>query len=299
VTTEHKLALLNAHASDMAVLEAETYARSVLKAAKRTQIDLSRAEKDNLRGRVNLPIPLSPLEKLRQSFLLRQQKSLNEAFENTAVLTPTKLNTTVANRFLNELELGSGSPIFVFHGTNITNYDSIFKHGLLVPNQSDNPITVGVKNGSAYGVGIYTSVTPHVSASYARGGQSMLVCAAIEKRSATSRHYARHGNYLVLFNSAHVLPLFVLNWTTLKTSPYYSGTSHQPGNYKARERYQAAAKSFTVTARDRGFARNGAVFSKAHKKINDLKRAVKLRKKQASKLRSQKRCRHRSLKYGY
>jgi hypothetical protein len=64
------------------------------------------------------------------------------------------------------------SLLMLYHGTRKPAATAISHVGLVVPGQ-DN--TVGVANGSAYGVGIYTAASPGVPLSYAHDGD-LFIC---------------------------------------------------------------------------------------------------------------------------
>jgi len=112
-------------------------------------------------------------------------------------ISPTPLDPMVQERFVASEEKFD----ITFHGTSRTNYDSIFHKGLCVP--LTNGVTV--KNGSAHGVGIYSST----AASYASGYSNvtaLLVCAHC---SGTGKSV---GNVRVSFSAAHVTPIAVVSW---------------------------------------------------------------------------------------
>lgn len=188
------------------------------------------------------------------------------------------INNQVSNRFINKLRENKKPPALCYHGTDSKNYNSICEKGLLVPGQQG----VSVRNGSAFGVGIYTSRTASYSVGYARGDNSLMVCAVIDDSQETrpssshsipktkkpvtpnhpdpsnrfhkhhqkpsgktskgsiqkivnkgpwkyiaskdgkSRSVSCHGNIVVLFDPAHVCPLFRLSYSNSPTTSIVS-----------------------------------------------------------------------------
>eukprot|EP01060_Flectonema_neradi_P038161 TRINITY_DN7933_c3_g2_i1.p1 TRINITY_DN7933_c3_g2~~TRINITY_DN7933_c3_g2_i1.p1 ORF type:complete len:448 (+),score=65.83 TRINITY_DN7933_c3_g2_i1:53-1396(+) len=98
-------------------------------------------------------------------------------------------------------------PVMVFHGTALTNIESIVTGGLRIPNQGENPVKVA--NGSVHGIGIYTSINPSVCISYSRNSGYIIVCAGL-----TSGHFASYvktpGDFVVFFDERLLLPCFLV-----------------------------------------------------------------------------------------
>jgi len=58
-------------------------------------------------------------------------------------------------------------PIITFHGTNsLDTVNSILKHGYIIPDSNDTNVVIHKTHGSAYGIGIYSSVFFDKSLSY-------------------------------------------------------------------------------------------------------------------------------------
>jgi len=107
-----------------------------------------------------------------------------------------------------------------FHGTSTRNMPSIIRTGLKVPGAESG---IAVKNGSAYGVGIYLSPSPEFSLSYSDDMKTLLVCSVLlghclklgEKRSSkdNSRYdsvISPNGFEMIFFSAAQVLPCFII-----------------------------------------------------------------------------------------
>lgn len=119
----------------------------------------------------------------------------------------------------------------MYHGTK--NMQSICDRRLLVPNPSVNG--VGVANGSAHGIGIYSCQEPNYPSSYARGtSKTLFVCAALTPEKSvpvrvapgdaqTLPAFKRSGNVIVLFREELIVPLFLLDFEPAASS--YSNSS--------------------------------------------------------------------------
>ena len=118
----------------------------------------------------------------------------------------------------------------VFHGTHLDAMDSICRKGLLVPEQHKNGVTV--RNGSALGLGIYSSKNAATSTCYARGTSTMFVCAAI----TTGAHQYQYnttltpecvvsGDVVVLMKENRICPLFLIDFADIFSSDE-SGSNH-------------------------------------------------------------------------
>jgi len=98
-------------------------------------------------------------------------------------------------------------PVLCYHGTNVENFPSIRERGLLVPGQGNE---LKVVNGSAFGKGIYLATKPNISLGYVRGASEMIVAAASIGNKFVSTDT---GQVLVITNSDHVLPMFIVSFT--------------------------------------------------------------------------------------
>ena len=172
-------------------------------------------------------LPTSRFEMLREHFLQRHGRAIRGAlrpFWGPATrLSPVPLEPVVQNCFLEACAWPCDSRILqpAFHGTDVTNFRSIFSCGLLVPGASG----VTVAHGSAHGNGIYTAKLSAVSLSlgFARGSKKLLVCGVVDDTlklhedeprgrfsvTAKSNSVLHVGDAVVVFDSAMVAPLFV------------------------------------------------------------------------------------------
>jgi hypothetical protein len=128
----------------------------------------------------------------------------------------------------------------VFHGTQRRFIPSIISRGFIKPGDvmNDNGDILHVRCGSTYGAGIYTSPDPRFSMSYSDVstfsdrqilGQKLIVCAVLMGRrgtvsrdmckgchkpiSAYDSHVSPSKFEYIVFNSAQLLPLYVLHVT--------------------------------------------------------------------------------------
>jgi hypothetical protein len=95
---------------------------------------------------------------------------------------------------------------FGFHGTSVSNIESIKSKGLMVPKTH-----LEVANGSAHGLGIYIAKNPVISTSYVRGRNEMFVVAVL---TGDSRVF-RSGEVLVAKDDNLVVPLYVMHYNGL------------------------------------------------------------------------------------
>jgi hypothetical protein len=119
-------------------------------------------------------------------------------------------------------ENNSYFPHLVYHGTKLNNIESILHYGFLIPNaahptNSEAPI-ISTQNGQSYGPGIYCSQTAVYSLSYLNTTNTLLVCAAIPKRSGDGKVQRSHGNILVLSHVSEIIPLFLIDFKYLNGS---------------------------------------------------------------------------------
>jgi hypothetical protein len=133
------------------------------------------------------------------------------------------VDKSVQNDFIKRFnENTSYYPDVVYHGTKLTNIESILHYGFLIPNQphptnSKAPI-IATQNGSAYGSGIYFSKTADYSLSYSNTNNTLLVCAALPKRNEGGLVERSHGNILVLSHVSEIIPLFLIDFQYLNRS---------------------------------------------------------------------------------
>ena len=119
-----------------------------------------------------------------------------------------------AQNFTQMLGASYKVPVLLYHGTRSKNVRSIIDQGLRVPNSGDNPI--GVANGSAHGVCIYTATSPCVSRCYSEG--LMFVCAGmVGERFKTTHNAGREvyswGGVCVFDDADAVLPCFLVRYS--------------------------------------------------------------------------------------
>ena len=123
-------------------------------------------------------------------------------------------------------------PVLVFHGTNSSYVTSIVERGLVVPSSNSNAkgkaadglAAIRVVNGSRLGIGIYTSTTPVVSASFCNTdrppyhyGYSGEMFACLGLVSASDENVLmgdrqRHPNTIVFFDASYVIPVGLVGW---------------------------------------------------------------------------------------
>jgi len=169
----------------------------------------SKIQQDNKKKKVKKQ--LDPFHALRQDFWSIHGSSIQQHLEcvfNTKVdFNEAPVSRKVQHRFLNFCNDACGPFVRLvpaFHGTKVSNHSSIFEHGLLVPGKGND---VKVANGSAHGVGIYT--TKLGSAFTSRGYCSeakMLVCGLLDDMQ---RQEVKHvGAYMIIFEEVRVIPLY-------------------------------------------------------------------------------------------
>lgn len=132
-------------------------------------------------------------------------------------LAPT--NKSIQNQFMEGLsQKGRSVPQLVYHGTSVKNFESILRHGFLVPNQphptNKHAPIIQASNGQAYDQGIYCSRRASYSLGYARGTNTLLVCAAIPKCNE-KRKIQYFGDILVLPHVSQIIPLFLMDCSYL------------------------------------------------------------------------------------
>ncbi|CAK0896091.1 unnamed protein product, partial [Prorocentrum cordatum] len=155
----------------------------------------------------------TPFDRLRQEFLHQHGPALRSKLgscfglgpENVQ-LAPAPVGSDPVNRFLDaKKRMTSCNMLPVYHGTDPTNFESIFKRGLLIPGKGND---LRVVNGSAHGLGIYTGMLEHpwLSMSYSKE-RRLLVCACLD--GGASPPLKRGSGALVIFNADLVIPMFV------------------------------------------------------------------------------------------
>eukprot|EP00929_Paragymnodinium_shiwhaense_P000705 TRINITY_DN10093_c0_g1_i1.p1 TRINITY_DN10093_c0_g1~~TRINITY_DN10093_c0_g1_i1.p1 ORF type:complete len:641 (+),score=72.68 TRINITY_DN10093_c0_g1_i1:89-2011(+) len=117
-------------------------------------------------------------------------------------ISPGPVSNDVARRFMDAMYRTNSLPRPAYHGTCLTNFDSIFKRGLLIPG---NKSGIRVQNGSAHGVGIYTA---QVDAAWLSSGfcdsPNLLLCAVLPVKQVVRFV----GDAMVVFEESYVVPLY-------------------------------------------------------------------------------------------
>jgi hypothetical protein len=113
---------------------------------------------------------------------------------------------------------------FGYHGTSSQYYPSIFKDGLLVPGEKEH---ITVRNGSAYGIGIYSANPGNHSLSLSYSNTTELLVCAI---CTNNPHVAEHQNrFRVITKSAMITPMLIakcpLQTACYSSTPTASATS--------------------------------------------------------------------------
>ena len=118
-----------------------------------------------------------------------------------------------AQKFTQKLGASDKVPVLLYHGTANKNVSSIIDKGLRVPHTGSKPI--GVANGSAYGVGIYTATSPATSRYYSEG--LIFVCAGMVGESFKTARVAgrevNHGTVCIFDDANAVLPCFLVRYS--------------------------------------------------------------------------------------
>jgi len=142
------------------------------------------------------------------------------------VLTPVQMALRVQDGFMKAAAPTNKTLTIcpALHGTR-ADLRSIFDNGLLIPGQNNN---IGVANGSAHGVGIYTA---NLNAAWLSWGfcdpqnPQMIICAVLQSSSVE-----HHGDAQVIFDESHVIPLFVAR----NIEPVAQGQMRRPDPISAR-----------------------------------------------------------------
>ncbi|CAG9313057.1 unnamed protein product [Blepharisma stoltei] len=109
---------------------------------------------------------------------------------------------------------------YVFHGSNYVNYAKICSGGFIIGGTNG----LAVAHGTAAGYGVYTGLTPDISAGYAQGKTWMLCCRAVrgicgapartvQELTAGNRHSTQNGDALIFFSADQVLPKYLVEFT--------------------------------------------------------------------------------------
>jgi hypothetical protein len=164
-------------------------------------------------------------EDFRRRFFAAHQAKIETALDGSHVRTAEvrmcPITSHASSAFMGALRSTrptQGQLELVYHGTHVRNMNSICNRGLLVPGRGPNPISV--TNGSACGVGIYSSKSAEYSTGYTRDCSTMFVCAVITagagKRSQVDGWKQPavliNGDMIVLGEERRICPLFLLDF---------------------------------------------------------------------------------------
>eukprot|EP01012_Entosiphon_sulcatum_P013290 TRINITY_DN18556_c0_g2_i1.p1 TRINITY_DN18556_c0_g2~~TRINITY_DN18556_c0_g2_i1.p1 ORF type:complete len:501 (+),score=90.91 TRINITY_DN18556_c0_g2_i1:120-1622(+) len=166
--------------------------------------------------RHDAPIPPCPQDEFSPEafwpdFTVRISNALNQAGQ-----VVTRLQNVVQPEIRKAFSeawrtLNAGVPVMVFHGTREENVPGIIRDGLVIPGTVPG---VGVANGSAHGVGIYSSLNATDPVSYCKGGNYLFVCAGL-----VGPHFATTtkevGQWVVFFQPVQVLVCFLVEFHPL------------------------------------------------------------------------------------
>mmetsp|Transcript_88229 Transcript_88229/g.189346 ORF Transcript_88229/g.189346 Transcript_88229/m.189346 type:complete len:713 (+) Transcript_88229:110-2248(+) len=203
----------------------------------------------------------------------RIRTSLGSVFSGAIHLTPAPLENAAYERFLASVLSSSFREEVcpAFHGTDARNHDSIFKRGLLIPDDGNG---IRVVHGAAHGRGVYTA---NVDAAWLSKGfctaPRMLVCAVLQSRCV--RHV---GDAMVVGDASHVLPLFEGTGESFSGCLRNSGPqfraplSGPPATALSSTTRAAAASSNSKTSQGSSTA-SAASFKKRSKLIARLEKA--------------------------
>jgi len=187
----------------------------------------------------------------------------------TGIRTVDMTDETRTIRFMQKMsELKCSNPMLTFHGTASHNHPSILQHGFVLPgtkltNSDGSVINVRVRNGSAYGRGIYSNRTPGYCLAYAGcASSSLFICAVLSesrrqtnnatmwRRRSSMKHQTptqmkqspirMYGQMVVCFDPSRILPLFYLDYERCSG---YPGQSAPLYTSKAAQLRAMAAKA--------------------------------------------------------
>ena len=178
----------------------------------------------------------------RRDFYRAKHGLIKCSFEGQSGLQLTNIrlapiDESVQNEFMTQLNQDSSHPPqLVYHGTQLSNIESILRYGLLVPHRRHptNPAApvITVVHGQTYGIGIYSSLTASYSVSYLSSTNTLLACAAVPHRNKEGKFSNMHGNILVLTKESHIIPMFLVDFKrsnlSQKNFPLYRPPTEVP-----------------------------------------------------------------------
>lgn len=144
---------------------------------------------------------------------IKTKEVIQEWLKTFTNLTIVKLDENPSAKFGGELlkkfhAAWKGLPwdqrktVLAFHGTASTNIDSICSQGF-------DPLKRG-QHGQASGPGEYFATDPQKPMGFSSQGKKMLVCELLLGKEGV--HHTKYGNVIVVKQSAHELPRFVLQF---------------------------------------------------------------------------------------
>lgn len=167
---------------------------------------------------------------LQKELLAKHGRSLcselSRSIRRMVHVRPAPVSADVQQRFLEARTEHRGAELTPgYHGTNVSNLSAIYQRGLLIPGPANG---IGVANGSAHGLGVYTAKVnnPHLSWGFCRAptemDRKMMVCGILDDAPAMGQHYqmgirtvsresanVRHvGDAMVIFDDRRVAPFF-------------------------------------------------------------------------------------------
>lgn len=145
-------------------------------------------------------------ESLRRAFLDMHELKVRQGLEGVfseVTLNVAPIERDVQERFMAAIRRMPDVELRpAFHGTDVRNHSSIFRHGLLIPGQGNK---LSVVHGAAHGTGVYTA---NIDAAWLSRGfctaPAMLVCAVLQVEGEV-RHV---GDAMVVRHADYVVPLF-------------------------------------------------------------------------------------------
>ncbi|KAK7481278.1 hypothetical protein BaRGS_00027538 [Batillaria attramentaria] len=145
-------------------------------------------------------------------------------------------------------------PVLAFHGTNESNITPICETGFKVPGESGFHHKTDT---GWYGAGVYFSEYPSYSMGYIAGSTKLLLCQVLPGKvfhctklihgAKLTKGYDSHMSpckkELVVFNSHHILPCYVVHYTNAVTDFQYQKKA--PGYKRKRKKGGAGAPKVT------------------------------------------------------
>jgi len=135
------------------------------------------------------------------------QNNMNKIYFNKSFLIKLILNVKVLQKFMSDKNASNKKWEFVYHGTESQNNEGIIKNGLIIGGTKG----VRIRNGSAYGRGIYCSPNCQTAKSYEKG--SMFVCIVRDVQ------IKKCGTIWIVQKESDILPLYLISIGTNNGKP--------------------------------------------------------------------------------